>query len=85
MFIGGVVAVTMETINNESVPVHSFGTTARWIVMYPVERLMPCTIIIMYYYSQPPSPAYMLCGIHFTCTITSSQPTVPLNYIVMMY
>ncbi|XP_064398295.1 cytochrome b-245 light chain-like [Halichondria panicea] len=33
MFIGGVVAATMETINENSLPVHSFGVVARWIVI----------------------------------------------------
>ncbi len=54
MFIGGVVAATMETINENSLPVHSFGVVARWIVMYPVQRLMACTISCVYMYSPFP-------------------------------
>lgn len=35
LFIGGVVAATVEIINFGSVPVHEYGTVTRWIVMYP--------------------------------------------------
>jgi len=38
MFVGGVVAATVELISLDSAisrPVHSYGTVSRWIVMYP--------------------------------------------------
>ncbi len=35
MFVGGVVAATVELINSQSSPVHSYGAVTRWIVMYP--------------------------------------------------
>ena len=35
MFVGGVVAATVELINSGSEPVHEYGAVARWIVMYP--------------------------------------------------
>ncbi len=36
LFVGGVVAATVELINLNSLPVHSYGTGARWIIMYLV-------------------------------------------------
>ena len=42
LFIGGVVAATVELISLDpaiSVPVHSYGTVSRWIVMYPTQTI----------------------------------------------
>ena len=36
MFVGGVVAATVELINSDSSPVHEYGAYTRWIVMYPL-------------------------------------------------
>ena len=40
MFVGGVVAATVELINTDSLPVHEYGAVARWIVMYPIPQLL---------------------------------------------
>jgi hypothetical protein len=34
MFVGGVVAATVELIG-QSRPIHEYGSVSRWIVMYP--------------------------------------------------
>lgn len=62
MFIGGVVAATVELINSDSRPVHEFGAASRWIVMYPSDLVYFHNLVFAYNEVCPfPSEAVMHC------------------------